>query len=43
LNDDEEFKGMGSVEYAAVQAYGARLSMKPDKQTNDEELEYLDS
>ena len=24
----DEFRGMGSVEYAAVQAYGARLNMK---------------
>lgn len=27
----QNIRGMGSVEYAAVQAYGARLSMKPEK------------
>lgn len=38
ITGDEEFKGMGSVEYAAVQAYGARLSMRPGERsnTNDE-------
>jgi len=39
----DNVRGMGSVEYAAVQAYGARLSMKPDKlsQIDEEEKESL--
>jgi len=27
----DNVRGMGSVEYAAVQAYGARLSMNPNE------------
>lgn len=34
-----KIKGMGSVESAAVQAYGARLSMKPRKESEADELE----
>ena len=39
----DNVRGMGSVEYAAVQAYGARLSMRPDKlsQIDEEEKESL--